>query len=125
MLLLYLTGLAWLWLALSASELDDWYLHFAQAILLVVSVVVFAFQILVDSGAEDRRRAQMLAQRLADRRDWPADLHDCWKLPEVKALREALYNDATPALALLSNRRPQVRLAALAALDFHKHWRRG
>jgi hypothetical protein len=124
-LLLYLTGVGWLWLAVGTSELDDWYLHFAQAILLVVSVVVFAVQILVDSGAEDRRRAQTLAQRLAERKDWPKDLRDCAALPEVKALREALNADAAPALALLGHRRTQVRVAALAALDFHKHWRRG
>lgn len=125
LLLLYLTGLGWLGLGLGVSALDDWYLYLAQAILLIVSLIVFAMQILVDSGAPERRRAQMLAKRLADRRDWPADLANCRTLSEVKALREALRLDATPALQLLGHPRPQVRIAALAALEFRKYWRAG
>jgi HEAT repeat protein len=124
-LLLYLTGLGWLGLGLGVSDLDDWYLYFAQAILLIISLVVFALQILLDSGAPERRRAQLLAYRLANRKDWPSDLAACRSLPEVKALREALHLDATPALSLLSHGRPQVRVAALAALEFRKQWRSG
>ena len=67
----------------------------------------------------------LLAKRLADRREWPADLDSCRTLPEVKALREALHLDAAPALPLLRHSRPQVQIAALAALDFRKHWRPG
>ena len=125
LLLLYLTGLGWLGLGLGIADLNDWYLYFAQAILLIVSLVVFAMQILVDSGAPERRRAQLLAKRLADRKDWPADLANCRGLAEVKALREALHLDATPALQLLGHPRPQVRIAALAALEFRKYWRSG
>jgi HEAT repeat protein len=125
LLLLYLTGLGWLGLGLGISDLNDWYLYFAQAVLLIVSLIVFAMQILVDSGAPERRRAQLLAKRLADRKDWPADLANCRALAEVKALREALHLDATPALQLLGHPRPQVRIAALAALEFRKYWRSG
>jgi hypothetical protein len=125
LLILYLTGLGWLGLGLGISNLDDWYLYFSQAVLLVVSLVVFALQILVDSGAPERRRAQMLALRLANRKDWPQDLASCCTLPEVKALRETLHQDATPALTLLGHPRPQVRLAALAALEFRNFWRSG
>ena len=124
-LLLYVTGLGWLGLGLGVSNVDDWYLYFAQGILLVVSLVVFAVQILADSGAPERRRAQLLAKRLADRKDWPADLASCRTLPEVKALREAIHVDATPALGLLGHPRPQARMAALAALEFRKQWRFG
>jgi hypothetical protein len=67
----------------------------------------------------------MLASRLAERHEWPADLASCRLLPEVKALREALHVDAAPALALLTHPRMQVRIAALAALEFRKHWRPG
>ena len=42
----------------------------------------------------------------------------------LSALREALV-DASPARALLNNRRPEVRVAALAALEFRSHWRYG
>jgi hypothetical protein len=124
-LVLYLTGLGWLGVGLGVSNLDDWYLYFAQGILLVISLAVFAWQILVDSGAPERRRAQMLAKRLADRKDWPPDLASCRTLPEVKALREAIHVEATPALGLLGHPRPQVRIAALGALEFRKQWRPG
>jgi hypothetical protein len=67
----------------------------------------------------------LLAQRLATRTDWPTDLAECKNLPEVKALREALTADASPALALLHHSRSQVRVAALAALEFRNHWRVG
>jgi hypothetical protein len=124
-LILYLTALAWLWVGLGMADLSDWYLHFSQSILLVVSVAVFALHFLADSGAPEARRAQLLAKRLADRREWPDDLSLCKVLPEVKALREAIHLNAAPALALLIHERPQVRIAALAALEFRKHWRHG
>ncbi len=124
-LLLYLIGLGWLGLGLGLANRDDWYLYFAQGVLLVASLGVFAFQIVADSGAPERRRAQMLSRRLADRKEWPTDLETCRSLPEVKAFREALRQDVSPALGLLGHSRPQVRIAALAALEFRTHWRAG
>src|SRR5262249_41749930 len=73
-LVVYLTGLAWLWIGRSLADLDDWYLHFVQAMLLIVSLVVFAMQILLDSGAPEWRRAQILADRLGQRTGWPSEL---------------------------------------------------
>lgn len=122
-IILYLLGLAWMWIAGVGS--GDWYMHFVQFVLLVVPLLFFAVQTLFDSGAFASRRARVLAQRLANRTDWPLDLGECRTLPEVKALREALSLDATPALALLQNTRPQVRMAALAALEFRKYWKPG
>jgi hypothetical protein len=120
---LYLIALGWLWWG--SGTHDDWYQHFGRAILLVVPMVVFAMQTLTESGAPALRRARLLAQRLANRQEWPADLGACRTLPEVKALREALHVDPTPALALLHHPRLQVRVAALAALEFRKEWRPG
>jgi HEAT repeat protein len=120
---LYLIALGWLWCGAGSTE--DWYVHFARAVLLVVPMIVFAMQTLTESGAPAVRRARLLAQRLASRQEWPADLAACRTLPEVKALREALHIDATPALALLHHPRLQVRVAALAALEFRKEWRPG
>src|SRR5262249_13561505 len=80
---------------------------------------------LKESGALALRRARCLAQQLAQRRDWPAELQACRSLPEVKALRDCLYVDAEPALALLSSHRPAVLIAALTALEFRKSWQRG
>lgn len=119
---LYLIALAWLWFG---DKHEDWYTTLSKAVLLVVPLIVFGFQTLYDSGAPAMRRANLLARRLTDRKDWPADLAACLTLPEVKALRGALGLDAAPALALLSDPRPEVRVAALAAVEFRKDWRPG
>lgn len=124
MITLYLIALGWLWLV-QPSSADDWYPHFAQSVLLVVPLSVFALQTLTQSGAASLRRARLLAQRLAARKDWPADLSACRDLPEVKAFREALHLDAAPALNLLNHPRLPVRVAALAALEFRTNWRSG
>src|SRR5262249_13693373 len=63
--------------------------------------------------------------RLALRKDWPQDLAACRTLPEVKAFRAALAVDAAPALVLLDHPQLEVRVAALAALEFRKDWRPG
>jgi HEAT repeat protein len=105
--------------------IEDWFLALSQGILLVASLLLFGHQVLVASGAGELRRAQVLAARLAARKNWPVKLDDCRTLPDVKALREALQVDAAPALNLLRERRPEIRIAALAALEFRKHWRRG
>jgi hypothetical protein len=119
---LYLIALAWLWFG---SQSEDWFRHLAKAILLVVPLTVFGYQTLNESGAPALRRAHMLAQSLAARLEWPSDLGVCRTLPEVKALRAALGYDAAPALVLLQHPRVEVRVAALAALEFRKEWRAG
>ncbi len=122
-IMLYVIGLSWMLVA--AVGLDDWYLHTCQAVLLVVPLGFFALQCLRDSGAPTLRRARQMAHQLSRRADWPADLDACRLLPEVKALREALHVDAGPALELLRHVRPQVRVAALAALEFRQNWQPG
>lgn len=122
-IMLYVIALSWMLMGTAGA--DDWFLHLTQAILLVVPLVYFALQSLRESGATALRRAQQLASRLALRCDWPEKLHDCRMLPEVKALREAVYLDASPALSLLANPKPEVRVAALAALEFRQNWRPG
>ncbi len=119
---LYLIALAWRWFG---YKQEDWFIHLSKAILLVVPLGFFGFQVLAESGAPAIRRARLLADRLANRKEWPTDLVSCRNLPEVKALRGALALDAAPALALLQNPRPEVRVAALAALEFRKDWRPG
>jgi hypothetical protein len=119
---LYTIGLAWMWWG---DTREDWYAHMTKAILLVVPLSVFAQQTLTESGAPAIRRARMLADRLAARKEWPSDLAAVRTLPEVKALRAALTIDASPALALLHHPRTEVRVAALAALEFRKEWRPG
>jgi len=123
--LLFFYGLGLGWVFLANTEQSDWYLHLAQAIMLVIPLAYFTLLTLGDIGAPQLRRARLLAQRIADRKEWPADLESCRSLPDVKAFREALHLDAGPALALLHHSRPQVQIAALSALDFRKNWRQG
>jgi hypothetical protein len=120
---LYLVALSWIWIG--TAELHDWYPHFAQGFLMIVPLGLFAIQTLGSSGAPAFRRARLLAQRLANRKDWPSDLSACRDLPEVKALREALHADAVPVLGLLEHASVPVRVSALAALEYRKKWRPG
>src|SRR5262245_13681472 len=122
-IMLYFIALGWL--LLGAPKREDWVIYLSHSVLLVVPLAFFALQCLRDSGATTLRRARQLAGRLAHRRDWPKDLMDCRSLPEVKALRESLHVDASPALELLVNPHPAVRVAALAALEFRPSWRAG
>jgi hypothetical protein len=122
-IILYVIALAWL--LLGVGNMVDWFLNLAQAALLVVPLVYFARQCLRDSGAAEMRRARQLAAQLGARKDWPSDLLACRLLPEVKALRQSLHFDASPALDLLANPNPALRVAALAALEFRTSWRSG
>ena len=119
---LYLTAVAWLWWG---DGINDWFTHLSKGVLIGIPILVFGYQTLLESGAPVMRRANGLANRLANRQDWPADLLQCRALPEVKAFRATLAYDAAPALALLQNPRLEVRVAALAALEFRKDWRPG
>jgi hypothetical protein len=119
---LYLIALTWLWWG---DGIEDSFTHLSKAILLMIPLLVFGFQTLVDSGATAMRRANLLANCLANRKDWPSDLPGCRALPEVKAFRAAIVRDAAPALALMQHPRPEVRVAALAALEYRKDWRPG
>jgi hypothetical protein len=118
---LYVLAQAWLWYC-AGSYHQHWYPHLALGILLSTPIVLFAAVTLVRSGVHDLRRARLVSKRLLNRRDWPADLSYCGTLPEVGALREVIQSDATPALALLDDARPSVRVAALSALVYRKHW---
>jgi hypothetical protein len=120
---LYLIGLSWIWVGTRGSS--DWFSHLAQALLLLGGILGFARQILTSSGATALRRAYLAADRLAAHHDLPADLAACRSLSVVKACREALQIDASPAMALLNHPRLGVRLAALCALEFRHHWRPG
>ena len=119
---LYLTAVAWLFFG---DGINDWFTHLSKGILIGIPILVFGYQTLIESGASGDAARNILADRLASRQDWPADLLQCRSLPEVKAFRAALAYDATPALAMLSHPRIEVRVAALSALEFRKDWRPG
>jgi HEAT repeat protein len=122
-IMLYLLGLGWIMFGWHARL--DWFVALAQAVLLLFPLLALSYQVLRDTGFIDMRRAQLLARRIVARRELPLDLAACRELPEVKAFRETLYRDPRPALALLNQKRPEVRLAALCALEFRKDWEKG
>lgn len=119
--LLLFYALFLIWMASNTTAANDWLMHLTKAVLLMAPLVYLAVECLMESGALALRRAQ----RLAERRNWPVNLHDCRLLPEVRALREAVQRDAAPALSLLADPRPEVRVAALGALEFRRNWRPG
>ena len=120
---LYLVALGWAWVPTRGS--DDWAAHAAQGILLLGAVGLVALHDLTRTGAEPLRRASKWARRISARRRWPAELVDCRILPEANALRAAIWQEAAPALALLSDPRAQVQVAALGALEYRPYWRPG
>lgn len=122
-IMLYVIALSWL--VMAGSGQTDWYYHVALAFLLVTPLILFAAHCLDRSGAIMYRRARHLADRLARRRTWPTDLMECRDLSEVKALRENLHLDASPVLQLLNHSSVQVRVAALATMEFRQSWRPG
>ncbi|MBM3981800.1 MAG: hypothetical protein FJ304_16305, partial [Planctomycetes bacterium] len=123
LVVLYLIGLAWLWLPTRGSS--DWAVHTGQGVLLLVAVGLAAFHDLTRTGAEPLRRANKWCARLAGRTHWPLQLADCRALPEVAALRRAALDEVRPVLALLSDPRPEVQCAALGALEYRPHWQPG
>jgi hypothetical protein len=120
---LYLIGMLALWL--SVRDYNEQFMRAAMGVLLGVPLALFIFQEFIFTGAGSLRRARSLVRRLANKTDWPEDLADCKLLPEVKALREALRDNAEPVLVLLGHPDAHVRVAALAALEFRPSWAKG
>src|SRR5260370_6582348 len=50
---LYLTALSWLWFG---DSVDDWLNHFSKAVLVVIPILVFGYQSLLEAGALVLRR---------------------------------------------------------------------
>src|SRR5262245_10587822 len=115
------TGFLWY----AKPDVDQPYGLFALGLFLVIPACLFAGQALIATGGPALRRGRQLAEGLQSKTDWPADLHACRSVPEVAPLREALRAEAAPVLPLLADARPQVRAAALAALEYRKDWRVG
>ncbi len=123
-LLSQVAALAWLWFMVPSLG-ADWYLNTARAMLILLPLGVIAAYAVEQSGALLFRHAHLLSKRISGRTRWPGDPAACRDLPETKAFREALKFDAAPALRLLNDARPEVRICALAALEFRHRWRAG
>lgn len=122
-IILYLIALGWAWLP--TRGMNDWAAHIGQGVLLIGAVGLVILHDLARTGAEPLRRANKWSRRLTARTHWPLQLADCRALPEAEALREAVRDEPVPALALLSDPRPQVQVAALGALEYRPYWRPG
>jgi HEAT repeat protein len=117
-IMLHLTALGWL--IFGTRDVLDWYVALSQALLLIFPLLVLAFHTLRGSGVIEVRRAQLLAEVIERRPVLPMDLDQSRDLPEIKAFREALNNDPTPAMALLGRGSAPVQVAALCALEAHR-----
>lgn len=120
-ILLYVIALGWCWF--HTRDFHEPPAAFARGMLLLVSVVLFFAHDLARSGAEARRQARRHCARIRSRLDWPADPTQIQRLPEVRALRDAVADDASPAFGLFNDARTEVRIAAFAALEGRKDWR--
>ena len=123
LVVVYLVAVVWAWVPLRGSS--DGVTDLVTGLLLLLAVGLFAVHDLRRTGAEPLRRARLWCRRIAGRRSWPPRLADCRLIPEAIALRDAIRNEPGPALALLSDPRPEVQAAALGALDHRPHWRPG
>lgn len=120
---LYLIAVFILWI--TARETSGWFIDAAMGTLLGIPLTLFVCQEFLLTGRAGLRRARSLVRRIAAKNDWPANLVDCKAIPEVKALREAIRDDAEPVMILLMHPKPEVRIAAMAALEFRPAWKKG
>ena len=104
---------------------DDWVFALLHGILPLPLLAVVSGFVVRQSGALLIQQARHVAQQILSKTDWPADLQACKDLPIVQEFREAIRFDATAAIQLLENPKPQVRACALAAIDSRRFWRAG
>src|SRR5579872_1309940 len=120
---LYLIALVWAWLPLQGTS--DWVVHLGQGVLLFFGVMLLAAHDLTRTGAEPLRRSNRWTRKILSRSHWPLQLADCRTLPEAIGLRDSIQDEPGPALALLSDPRPEVQTTVLGALEHRPNWRPG
>lgn len=126
-LLMSLAALVWLMVLMpeDAVSSNDWYRLLLEGTFAAIAVAVLIHHWLLRSGAWLFRRSRLLSQQISQKLDWPNDMQAIKDLPIIRQFRDALVFDAVPALELLSHLRPEVRYAALCALEYRPHWRQG
>src|SRR5947209_1098013 len=99
-----IAAVAW-WLG---DRHGDFFSFFVQGGLTLLAVSLFSGYALLATRAPALRRARMVALKMAGRTQWPEDLDACRHVPEVKTLRDALRDEAGPAMHLLTGPPPAV-----------------
>jgi len=120
-IILYLLALGWLWVA--THETADRFARVGRGLFLFVAVGLLAVHDLTRTGVEPRRRARRLNHRLQTRARWPRTPAEFLDLPEVKALRVVARDDPALVFELLEDRRAEVQMAGMAALQGRPYWR--
>lgn len=120
---LYLIAVLILWV--TSRDASGWFINAAMATLLCFPLVLFVGQEYMVTGRASLRRARALVRRVAAMTEWPPTLEECKALPIVKALRDALRDDAEPGMVLLMHPKAEVRIAILAALEYRPGWAKG
>ncbi|HKA07855.1 MAG TPA: HEAT repeat domain-containing protein [Gemmataceae bacterium] len=98
--------------------------HLLMAVGLLIPVALFASREVTATGG-NARRATMLVRQLLARKEWPASYADYRNCPMIRALREAVAENAAPVLPLLAHDDVRLQVAALTALEWHPSWRKG
>lgn len=120
-IIVYLLALGWLWVATHGAA--DGFARFGRGLFLLVAVALLIVHDLARTGVEPRRRARALNHRLQTRPRWPRDPADFHDLPEVRGLRAVAHDDPGLVFELLEDRRTEVQMAGLAALQGRAFWR--
>ena len=123
LILLYLMGLGWIWYGTQSLGGTDPFVHFARGLFISVALILFGLHDLTRTGVEPRRRARALTNRLLTMGSWPETLVEYSRIPEVQKLRAVVREDPTLVLVLLEDRRPELQLAGLSALQGRPYWR--
>jgi len=120
-IILYAMALGWLWLATGGAT--DNGLRLLRGGMILLAIGLFAIQDVTKTGVEPRRRARSLTQKLLVRLRWPNNVSEYESIPEVGRLHSAVRVDPSLAFVLVEDRRPDVQLAGLMALQGRHYWR--
>jgi hypothetical protein len=122
--LLIFHGIAAGVLRFNAPDFHSVATHLSLAATLLVPTGLFIRREMAATGGP-ARHVKFLIRQLLARKEWPVTYSVYRDCPQVQALREALRDDASPALPLLAHDDARVQVAVLTALEFHPVWRRG
>lgn len=104
-------------------DLGNPWCHLSLSLCLLTPVCVFMYRELTATGG-NIRRARFILKSVLQREEWPERYEDIRQIPEIRALREALRENPSPALAFLNHPSPKLQAVVLTALEFQPSWRK-